>query len=93
MVTPFAVVDVEKVRHERQVELAFEGHRFWDMKRWRIAHLPVDQVVLTVSVGQGYIPSLICVFESTCLKLLMICLNGSVSLQRKTIILNSQEMI
>ena len=26
-------------------------------------------MVLTVSVGQGYIPSLICVFESTCLKL------------------------
>ena len=32
-VTPFSVVDVEKVRHERQVELAFEGHRFWDVKR------------------------------------------------------------
>jgi hypothetical protein len=36
-------IDVAKVRHERRVELAFEGHRFWDMKRWRIAHLDVDQ--------------------------------------------------
>lgn len=32
-------IDLEKVRHERRVELAFEGLRFWDMKRWRIAHL------------------------------------------------------
>ncbi|MEX6686455.1 RagB/SusD family nutrient uptake outer membrane protein [Danxiaibacter flavus] len=27
----------EKVRHERQVELAFESHRYWDIRRWRIA--------------------------------------------------------
>lgn len=27
----------EKIRHERQVELAFEGHRYWDLRRWRIA--------------------------------------------------------
>ncbi|MFB9863599.1 RagB/SusD family nutrient uptake outer membrane protein [Rufibacter immobilis] len=27
----------EKIRHERRIELAFEGHRYWDMKRWRIA--------------------------------------------------------
>jgi hypothetical protein len=32
-------ISMEKIRHERRVELAFEGHRFWDMKRWRIAHL------------------------------------------------------
>ena len=30
-------VSLENVRQERKVELAFEGHRFWDMKRWRIA--------------------------------------------------------
>lgn len=34
-------IDLAKVRHERRVELAFEGHRFWDMKRWRVAHLDV----------------------------------------------------
>ena len=22
------------LRHERMVELAFEGHRFWDLRRW-----------------------------------------------------------
>jgi starch-binding outer membrane protein, SusD/RagB family len=27
----------EKIRHERKVELAFEGHRYWDLKRWRTA--------------------------------------------------------
>ncbi len=36
-------IDMAKIRHERKVELAFEHHRFWDMKRWRIAHLDVAQ--------------------------------------------------
>ncbi|HVI45267.1 MAG TPA: RagB/SusD family nutrient uptake outer membrane protein [Chitinophaga sp.] len=27
----------EVIRHERRVELAFEEHRFWDMRRWKIA--------------------------------------------------------
>lgn len=30
-------IDREKVRHERKVELAFENHRYWDLRRWRIA--------------------------------------------------------
>ena len=25
----------EKIRNERRVELAFEGHRMWDLRRWR----------------------------------------------------------
>ena len=25
------------IQHERQVELAFEEHRFWDVRRWKIA--------------------------------------------------------
>lgn len=28
----------EIIRNERRVELAFEDHRFFDLKRWRIAH-------------------------------------------------------
>jgi hypothetical protein len=25
-----------RIRHERRIELAFETHRFWDLRRWRI---------------------------------------------------------
>jgi len=32
-----ASVDQEKIRHERKVELAFENHRYWDLRRWRVA--------------------------------------------------------
>ncbi len=30
-------VDRDAIRQERKVELAFEGHRYWDVRRWRIA--------------------------------------------------------
>lgn len=33
------------IEHERKVELAFEGHRYWDLRRWRKAHLVLDNVV------------------------------------------------
>jgi hypothetical protein len=29
---------IEAVRHERKIELAFELHRFWDLRRWRIGN-------------------------------------------------------
>ncbi|QBQ42773.1 RagB/SusD family nutrient uptake outer membrane protein [Sphingobacterium psychroaquaticum] len=35
------------VEHERKVELAFEGHRFWDLRRWRKAHLVLNGVRFT----------------------------------------------
>jgi len=34
-------VTIDQVRHERQVEMAFENQRWWDLRRWRIA----DQVL------------------------------------------------
>lgn len=30
-------VTMDKIRHERRVELAFENHRYWDLRRWRKA--------------------------------------------------------
>jgi hypothetical protein len=30
-------INQEKVRHERKIELAFESHRWYDLRRWRIA--------------------------------------------------------
>lgn len=31
-------ITFDRIVHERRVELAFEGHELWDMKRWRLAH-------------------------------------------------------
>jgi starch-binding outer membrane protein, SusD/RagB family len=36
-IAQLASIDDEKLRHERKVELAFEGHRYWDLRRWRTA--------------------------------------------------------
>ncbi|MVZ64724.1 RagB/SusD family nutrient uptake outer membrane protein [Sphingobacterium sp. DK4209] len=33
---------MEVIEHERTVELAFEGHRFWDLRRWRKAHIELN---------------------------------------------------
>jgi hypothetical protein len=30
-------VTLDKIRHERRIELAFETHRWWDLKRWRLS--------------------------------------------------------
>lgn len=35
------------VEHERIVELAFEGHRYWDLRRWRKAHTVLNNVKFT----------------------------------------------
>lgn len=34
----------EKIRHERRIELAFEGLRYYDLKRWRIAEEVLNNV-------------------------------------------------
>lgn len=41
LVIPLAENDItfDRIVHERKVELAFEGHQLWDMKRWRLAHV------------------------------------------------------
>jgi hypothetical protein len=34
-----ATLTTDIIRNERRIELAFEDHRYFDLKRWRIAHL------------------------------------------------------
>lgn len=36
-VAQHASIDLAKIKHERKVELAYEGHRYWDLRRWRTA--------------------------------------------------------
>src|SRR5690606_15444872 len=35
------------IEHERKIELAFEGHRFWDLRRWRKAHVVLNNTRMT----------------------------------------------
>lgn len=37
----------DRIVHERRVELAFEGHRYYDLKRWRLAHQVIDGSPIT----------------------------------------------
>jgi hypothetical protein len=46
--------DMRKViQHERQVELAFEEHRFWDVRRWKIAEQTDAQMMTGMSVKKN----------------------------------------
>lgn len=53
----------ERIRHERRIELAFEGQRFWDIKRWRIGEQVMKEAngMLVEKVGnvKTYKPFLI----------------------------------
>ncbi|RYF44976.1 MAG: RagB/SusD family nutrient uptake outer membrane protein, partial [Chitinophagaceae bacterium] len=40
-------VTFDRIVNERKVELAFEGHRLFDMKRWRLAHIVWDGVTMS----------------------------------------------
>ncbi|HYQ59150.1 MAG TPA: RagB/SusD family nutrient uptake outer membrane protein [Draconibacterium sp.] len=37
-----STISIERIQNERRVELAFEGLRWWDLKRFRIAHVLFD---------------------------------------------------
>ena len=49
----------DRIVHERKVELAFEGHILFDMKRWRLAHVVWngDYTDLTENPGKADEPS------------------------------------
>ena len=33
----------DQLRHEREIELCFENHRYWDLRRWRIAETTLSR--------------------------------------------------
>ena len=35
------------IQNERRIELAFEEHRFWDIRRWKIADQMLNNTTLT----------------------------------------------
>jgi hypothetical protein len=37
-IQPLTAVTLNDIAQERRAEFAFENHRWWDLKRWRIAH-------------------------------------------------------
>lgn len=37
-------IDMDSYRHERQIELCYENHRYWDLIRWRIAREKINDV-------------------------------------------------
>jgi starch-binding outer membrane protein, SusD/RagB family len=43
----------EAIRHERQVELAFEEHRFYDVRRWKIAMTTENEPAYGVSITKS----------------------------------------
>ncbi|GAA0562284.1 RagB/SusD family nutrient uptake outer membrane protein [Chitinophaga japonensis] len=51
LVIPLDAADItfDRIVHERRVELAFEGHILFDMKRWRLAHRVWDGAQMSVS--------------------------------------------
>lgn len=43
----------KKVRHERRIELAFETHRYFDTRRWKIADSTANLVMYGMNISQG----------------------------------------
>jgi hypothetical protein len=51
LTVPLTINDItfDRIVHERRVELAFEGHTLFDMKRWRLANIVWDGNQMTVA--------------------------------------------
>ena len=45
------------IRNERRIELAFEEHRFWDVRRWKIAPIVYNKTLTGVKVTNGTTPT------------------------------------
>lgn len=40
----------DKIRHERRIELVFEGHRYFDVRRWKIADQTESKDLLAIDI-------------------------------------------
>ncbi|MBL4678435.1 MAG: RagB/SusD family nutrient uptake outer membrane protein [Mucilaginibacter sp.] len=51
LTTPLTAAEItfDRIVHERRVELVFEGHTLFDMKRWRLAHVVWDGNQMSVA--------------------------------------------
>lgn len=65
-IAPLTSVNLDKIKHERKVELAFEGHRYWDLRRWRTA----------VSELTRYFSGLQYILDYNTLKLKLVVINS-----------------
>lgn len=56
-----ATVTQDDIVHERRVELGFEGHRWWDVRRWKISSVfanPIKSISITLNGSNFvYIPT------------------------------------
>lgn len=53
-----AQITFDRIVHERRAELAFEGHYYFDLKRWRIAHqvfdgTPISKTDIVKNIGNA----------------------------------------
>jgi hypothetical protein len=44
---------IETIRHEREIELCFEGHRFYDVRRWKIAAQTENKPIRAVNITKN----------------------------------------
>ena len=56
-------VTLDKVRHERRVELAFESHRYWDVRRWHIADKLLNNTTMTALEPYYVLPDKVYIFK------------------------------
>lgn len=58
-------ITLDRVRDERQVELAFENHRYWDIRRWRIAGSIMDDTQFAALYPYYVVEEDAWIFETT----------------------------
>lgn len=53
----------ELIRNERRIELCFEGHRFWDLRRWKVSLEKLNEPAMGIRINDGNVSEPIVVEE------------------------------